>query len=79
VTGHKVRLYSRRDCGLCDQAREVLLAEVARTRFDLEEVFIDGDEDLERVYGLRVPVVEVNGEEAFEFAVEPSSLRTLLR
>jgi glutaredoxin len=74
----QVRMYSRRTCGLCDAAREVLLAARARTPFRFEEVFIDGDDGLEREYGLRVPVVEVNGEEAFEFIVQPERLRSLL-
>ena len=32
----------------------------------------------ERSYGLRVPVVEVDGREEFEFRVEPQRLRALL-
>ena len=44
-----------------------------------DEVFIDGDDDLERRYGLRVPVVEVAGEEAFEFTVDASALAAHLR
>ena len=41
---------------------------------DFDEVFIDGDDDLELRYGLRVPVVEVAGEEAFEFTVDAEDL-----
>jgi glutaredoxin-like protein DUF836 len=73
-----VRLYSRRTCGLCDEARRVVLAVRERAPFRFDEVFIDGDDALERAYGLRVPVVEVNGAEAFEFSVEPTRLRVLL-
>ena len=49
-----------------------------RTPLRLEEVFIDGDDDLERDYGTRVPVVEVGGAEAFEYHVDPAALRRLL-
>ncbi|MFN2545108.1 MAG: glutaredoxin family protein [Actinomycetota bacterium] len=73
-----VRMYSRRTCGLCDKARAVLEAARARTPFELEEVLIDGDDDLERAYGLRVPVVEIDGQEAFEYEVDPSQLARLL-
>jgi hypothetical protein len=73
-----VVLYSRRTCGLCDEARAVILAERERAPFRFEETFIDGDESLEFRYGLRVPVVEVNGVEEFEIAVEPSRLRRLV-
>jgi hypothetical protein len=76
-----VLMYSRRACGLCDKARAVILAERDRASgsFRFDEVFIDGDDDLERTYGIRVPVVEVNGAEEFEIAVEPIRLRRLLR
>jgi hypothetical protein len=56
---------------LCDKARAVIQAERQRSEFQFEEVFIDGDAALEREYGLRVPVVEVDGREEFEFEVEP--------
>ena len=71
-------MYSRRTCGLCDKARAVILAERERGAFRFEEITIDGDDELERKYGLRVPVVEVNGTEEFEIAVEPMRLRSLL-
>jgi hypothetical protein len=71
-------MYSRSTCGLCDRARLVVEQERARTPFSFREVFIDGDERLERDYGLRVPVVEVNGEEEFEYEVEPLRLREVL-
>ena len=72
-------MYSRKTCGLCDKARAVVLAERERTNFRFEEVFIDGDDALEREYGLRVPVIVINGREEFEFEVEPSRFRRLLR
>ncbi|MEX2457855.1 MAG: glutaredoxin family protein [Actinomycetota bacterium] len=74
----RVTMYSRTTCGLCDRAREVLLEERERTPFAYEEVFVDGDDALEREYGLRVPVVLIDGEHAFEVEVEPVELRRLL-
>ena len=71
-------MYSRRTCGLCDKARAVILTERERVPFRFEEITIDGDDELERRYGVRVPVVEVNGAEVFEIAVEPTRLRSLL-
>jgi glutaredoxin len=73
-----VTMYSRRTCHLCDDARAVLLAQLAATPFAFDERFIDGDDDLERRYGLRVPVVEVDGVEEFEYLVDPGHLRALL-
>jgi glutaredoxin len=73
-----VRLYSRRTCGLCDEARAVLEAQRGRTPFELEEILIDGADDLELAYGVRVPVVEVEGREEFEYRVDPGRLARLL-
>ena len=77
----RVMMYSRRRCGLCDEARAAILAERVRSAspFDFEELFIDGDDELERAHGLRVPVVEIDGVERFETFVDPSRLRRLLR
>ena len=76
---HEVVMYSRQTCGLCDEARAVVLAERDHgARFSFREVLIDGDDGLERTYGLRVPVVEVDGREEFEFHVEPERLSALL-
>lgn len=74
----RVTMFSRRTCGLCDEAREVILAVRERMRFAFDEVFIDGDDDLERRYGLRVPVVLVDGEERFEIEVDGEALRETL-
>jgi glutaredoxin-like protein DUF836 len=72
-------MYSRRACHLCDEARELILAERGRgTAFDFVETTIDGDDELEREFGVRVPVVEIDGREEFEIAVEPVRLRLLL-
>jgi hypothetical protein len=72
-------MLSRTECGLCDEAREVILAVRAEVPFEYEEVFIDGLEDLERAYGLRVPVVLIDGEEAFEVQVDPGLLGAAVR
>lgn len=56
----------------------VIERERARAPFRFDEVFVDGDDDLERTHGLRVPVVEVDGAEEFEFIVDPTLLRALV-
>jgi glutaredoxin len=74
----EVRMYSRRRCGLCDEARKVILGVRRESSFEFEEVMIDGDDALERDYGIRVPVVEVDGREEFEIRVDPARLRLLI-
>lgn len=73
-----VTLYSRRTCGLCDEARAEIEALRSEIPFELEEVLIDGRDDLEHAYGIRVPVVLVDGAEAFEIHVDREELRALL-
>jgi len=43
-----------------------------------EEVFIDGDDDLELRYGIRIPVIEVAGREVFELTVDAEALAALV-
>jgi glutaredoxin len=76
--GRLVVMYSRRTCSLCDKARAVIEAERARASFDFREVFVDGHPELEQEYGERVPVVLVDGDEAFELTVDRELLRGLL-
>lgn len=71
----KLTMYSRSTCGLCDEAREAILAVRRDVPFEFDEVMVDGDDALERAYGLRVPVVLVDGEERFELHVDPADLR----
>jgi hypothetical protein len=71
-------MYSRTTCGLCDEAREVILAARSEREFDYQEVFVDGNQELEGAYGLRVPVILVDGVEKFELHVDPQRLREVL-
>jgi hypothetical protein len=74
-----VLMYSRPGCGLCDEAREVILAERERTPFVYEEVDVSASDELELEYGIRIPVVMVDGEERFELRVEPRAFAEAVR
>ena len=74
----KVVLFTRPGCHLCDDARAVLLSERERTPFEMQEIDIETDAALVREYGLRIPVVVVDGEEAFEYSVDAEELAVLL-
>jgi hypothetical protein len=50
----------------------------AEVPFDLVETDISGDEELEHRYRERIPVVLVDGEEAFTYFVHPDALRKRL-
>jgi len=46
--------------------------------FELALVEIDGDPELESRYRERIPVVEIDGVDAFTYFVDPDSLRRRL-
>jgi glutaredoxin len=73
-----VVLYTRVGCHLCEEAERTLRREQAATPFELELVDVDRDPRLVRRYGVRVPVVAVDGEELFEYEVPVDLLRARL-
>ena len=50
----------------------------AEIPFELDEIDITDDADLERSYRERLPVVVIDGEEAFTYFVYPDALRRRL-
>ena len=74
---HQVVLYTRDGCCLCDDARVVL--ERVRledpSAFVLDERDIDSDDALHRAYLEQIPVVTIDGEEAFKLFVNEAELR----
>jgi glutaredoxin len=73
-----VTLYTRAGCHLCEEAREILIRAQARHGFRLEQRDIEADERLLRAYLERIPVVAIDGTEAFELVVDESELERML-
>jgi glutaredoxin len=69
-----VVLYSRPGCCLCDEARAVLERVRASHPFVLQERNIEEDDQLLRAYLERIPVVSIDGAEAFELFVDEAEL-----
>ena len=69
-----VTLYGKPGCHLCDEARAVVLELRSRRHFDLEEVDVSVDPGLHRLYGERIPVLALDGEELFEYFVDAGVL-----
>ncbi len=70
-----VTLFTARNCHLCERAREDLEPLRAELGFEVEDVDITGDPELERRYREWIPVVEVDGERVSVYRVEPDALR----
>ena len=71
----QVTLYGKPGCHLCDDARAVVERVRADHSFELKEVDVSLDPELHRAYGERIPVLELDGEELFEFFVDEAELR----
>ena len=69
-----VTLYTRQNCPLCDKAKEVLRQEGVTPN----EVDVELDLELLRKFNDDVPVIYVDGSEAFRHRVEPEQLRVIL-
>jgi glutaredoxin len=65
-----VTLYTRAGCHLCDDAKKVILAARARIQFDYEELDIDADPELRRLYNEEVPVIAIDRRKAFKYRVD---------
>ena len=70
----RVVLYGKAGCCLCDEARTAVRDVQARHPFELEEVDISLDPELNREYGERIPGLALDGEELFEFHVDADEL-----
>ena len=73
-----VTLVGATGCHLCASARRVIERVRAEVPFELEEIEITDDDELERRYRERIPVVLIDGEEAFTYFVHPDALRRRL-
>ena len=71
----EVTLYSATGCHLCEAARRVVHEARNELGFELREVTIDGDLELEAEYREWIPVVEIGGERRFVYHVHPEALR----
>ena len=74
----EVTLYGKAGCCLCDEAKETLAAVRAGHPFELTEVDVSLDPVLHARYGERIPVVNVDGVDAFELHVSAAELANLL-
>jgi len=71
---HRVVLYTRVGCHLCEDARALLV----RNGLSPLEVDIDGDAELQSRFNECVPVVEIDGQIRFRGRVDPVLLKRLL-
>jgi glutaredoxin len=77
---HKVVLYSRKGCHLCEVVKESLAKLSRRGGFTLQEFDVDSDPELRRKFNDEVPVVFIDDRTAFKYHMdEQEFLRKLAR
>jgi glutaredoxin len=74
----KVTVYVAAGCHLCEAALEAIDGVRREVPFELDVVDIGGDPELEARHREHLPVVEVDGERAFTWFVDPLALRERL-
>jgi glutaredoxin len=75
----RVIIYSRPGCHLCDEAREAIESAGCLDEYTLEEINIESDPDLLRRYRYDIPVITINGVEAFRHRLTSEAFRERLR
>ena len=70
-------LYTRRGCHLCEAAEDMVAAHARAA--SVEIIDVDGESDLQRLYGLRVPVLMSGGTVVMEGRFDEPALARLLR
>ena len=79
MTKPHVIVYSRPGCHLCDEARQAISAAGCDEQFTLEEINIESDPDLLTKYKYDIPVVTIDGQEAFRHHVNADEFRELVQ
>lgn len=74
---HRVVLYTRVGCHLCDEARELLQGELGDDH-SFTEVDVDTDADLRASFGDQVPVVQVDDATVGFWRIDPVRVRAAL-
>jgi len=77
--GGTLTLYSRPGCHLCADMKAVVEPVAHQLGWTVEEVDISADPALEAQFGTEIPVLLVNGRQAFKYRVDNRDLRQRLR
>jgi hypothetical protein len=75
---HVVTLIGKPDCHLCEDARAVVLQLSEELGFAVEELNINEDKELFRMYWEQIPVTLIDGKQHDFWKVDPARLRKAL-
>ncbi len=75
----RIDIYSRPGCHLCDDAKAVIEQFRSGYAMELQTINVENSPDLESRYGNDIPVVLINGQEAFRHRVDRKELERKLK
>jgi glutaredoxin len=75
----QVIIYSRPGCHLCEEAKQAISAAECLDQYTLDEINIESDPDLLKRYQYDIPVITINGVEAFRHRLTSEAFREKLR
>ena len=70
-----VVIYSRPGCHLCEEAKHVIRSAGCLEEYTLEEINIESDPELLKLYRYDIPVITINGGEAFRHRLTAEEFR----
>jgi glutaredoxin len=76
---HRLLLYSRKDCCLCDEMKAIIGAVGENIPLEFEEIDVDSSPALQELYGEEVPLLFIDGRKAFRYRVTAQELRRRLK
>jgi glutaredoxin len=74
----KIRIYSKPDCHLCDEAKEAIQRVTKRLRIEVEVIDIEKDPELLNQYRYDIPVIFLDDRKIFKYRVDEQKLKKLL-
>lgn len=74
----RVVLYTKANCGLCEKMKAQMALANCDELFTLEEVDIENDAELFARYRYEIPVLCINGAEAFRYRLSAEEFRSYI-
>ena len=75
----RVVLYTKEGCGLCQEMKEAMRSAGVEQLYTLEEVDILKDADLFARYRYEIPVLTINGRDAFRYRLSAEDFRRAIQ
>jgi glutaredoxin len=75
----QIEIYSRPGCHLCDEAKAVIEPFSRKYGLEITVTNVDSDAELRVAYGTEIPVILINGTEAFRHRVDARAFERKLK